>query len=355
MHANATINLSALTHNLSRVRQLAPQSKVMSVIKANAYGHGVLQVADALGDSDAFAVANLEEAVLLRDAGIDKDIVVLQGVNMADECVRASSSGLQLVVHSEEQVHLLETTNVDTALTVWLKIDTGMHRLGFDPAVAENVFLRLQQTSSVAEVRLMSHLANADDRQDPLTQKQIKCFSQAIAGSDTPRSLANSAGICNDLECQFDWVRPGIMLYGSSPFNTGTAADQQLQTVMTLRSNLLAVVQHRKGEAIGYSGSWVCPVDMPVGVVAIGYGDGYPRSAESGTPVLVNGQRVPLVGRVSMDMICIDLRECADARPGDEVVLWGDGLPVEEIARHAETISYELTCRLTSRVKFKYI
>jgi len=351
----ALINLRALSHNLQCVRENAPDSQLLAVIKANAYGHGLLRVAHALRDADAFAVASLDEALVLREAGVKHRIVLLEGVFDCDELLLASQQGLTIVVHHAMQLQMLETYQLVSPLDVWLKIDTGMHRLGFAPEQVQSCYQRLEQCKSVATpICLLTHLANADDRQDDLTPRQVECFHDAVEGLNAEHSIANSAGILAWPQTHFNehssWVRPGIMLYGVSPFVDSLGEEHKLQAVMTLRSRLIAVSHRKAGETLGYGASWRCPIDMPVGVVAVGYGDGYPYHAPSGTPMLVNGQCAPLVGRVSMDMICVDLRGCDNAEIGSEVVLWGDGLPVEEVARAAGTIPYELLCGITARV-----
>ena len=354
--AQATINTSALTHNLQRVRDAAPRSRVLAVIKANGYGHGIECVAKALAEADALGVASLEEALQLRDAGIKSTIVLLEGMFEAAELGRIQLHQLQVVIHAQYQIDMLnalaEKNPTGIKLTVWLKIDTGMHRLGFDPSQAGQVLQQLQANRLVSDIIAMTHLANADDLSDDTTPRQLLTFENTIGDTRLPQSIANSAGILGWPQSQADIVRPGIMLYGVNPFIDGAAADYQLQPVMTLRSRLIAVNRFNKGDKVGYGGSWQCPEEMRVGVVAIGYGDGYPRHAPNGTPVLLNGQRVPLVGRVSMDMLTVDLRSQPNAQVGDEVVLWGDGLPVEQIASQAGTIAYELLCGVTQRVRF---
>ena len=352
----AVIDLQALRHNFSIALQRAPGSHNLAIIKANGYGHGIVPVARALTHADAFGVACLEEAIALREAGIARPIVLLEGIPRAADLNLVQGYQLELVVHQLEQVAMLEQLPGDTRpVPVWLKIDTGMHRLGIKPAQTLSIFQRLQQAAGVARpVRLMTHLANADDRDDATTKRQLDSFREAIAGLDAPTSIANSAGILGRPDSHADWNRPGIMLYGVSPFLDGVAATGDLHPVMTLQSELIAVNQHQKGDHIGYGGTYVCPESMPVGVVAIGYGDGYPRHAAAGTPVRVNGENVPLVGRVSMDMICVDLRTQPNARPGDPVVVWGKGLPVEDVAARAGTIGYELLCQVTQRVTFHY-
>jgi alanine racemase len=358
----ARIDLQALTHNLSVARQAAPQSRVMAVIKANAYGHGVIPAARALMEADAFAVASLEEAMQLREAGINHDIILLEGVFEPEELELAITHQLQLVVHCEEQVAWLEGFRSGASVNLWLKVNTGMNRLGFSTQVALAMWQRLQRLSYVKTngLRWFSHMACADEPDNPANDTQlgrfteVTQFSEALQGSSAERSLANSAALLTRTDMHFEWVRPGIMLYGASPMIPTHELEVELRPAMTLESRLIAVQQRAKGEGIGYGHDWTCPEDMPVGVVAVGYGDGYPRHAPSGTPMLLNGKTVTLVGRVSMDMICVDLRNEPDAKVGDVVTLWGEGLPVERIAEHAGTISYELLCGLTSRVPRYY-
>ncbi len=352
--ACARISLSALEHNLNRARRAAPGARVLAVIKANGYGHGMVRVARSLPHADAFAVASIDEALILRQAGVTHPIVLLEGVFDGEELAQAAEHGLEPVVHSDEQLGQLEAARPAAPLTVWLKIDTGMHRLGFSPGRAAEARRRLEACGAVSNVRLMSHLANADTPGDARTDAQLDVFNACAEEFPGERSIANSGGVLAWPRAHFDWVRPGIMLYGASPF-ADTGAEHDLRPAMTLSTRLIALQHLHAGDAVGYGGTWTCPEDMPVGVAAIGYGDGYPRHAPDGTPVLVNGRRVPLIGRVSMDMICLDLRSQPQARVGDEVVLWGDGLPVEEVARAAGTIAYELLCRVTARVRFEEI
>lgn len=345
-----SINLAALRHNLQRVRQAAPGSRVMAAVKANGYGHGLIRVAQALGDSDGFGVSCLEEALQLREAGITAPITLLEGFFHPDEIPLIEQQGLDLLLHHEDQILALEQASISEPIRVWLKIDTGMHRLGVSPESAPALWRRLEAHPGLQPVGQMTHLACADELEHPATVQQLQLFAQATAGLPGERAVANSAGILGWPDTHADWVRPGIMLYGVSPFVGGRAAEHDLQPVMTLSSELIAVNIVHEGDTVGYGGAWTCPETMPVGVVAVGYGDGYPRHAGNGTPVLVNGRRVPLIGRVSMDMICVDLRTQPEARPGDPVVLWGEGLPVEDVAVVAGTIPYELLCGVTQRV-----
>jgi alanine racemase len=349
---SALIDLSALCHNLQRVREAAPQSRIMAVIKADGYGHGMLRVARALQDADALAVARVNEGVRLREAGEGRPITVLEGFFDQADLEAAAKHDLELVIHEAGQIARLERHNPFTPVSCWLKLDTGMHRLGIAPEGAAEGFRRLSGCKAVkGKVRLMTHLANADDTGDPATDRQLRLFRELVREFDTEACSANSGGLLGWKETHSEWVRPGIMLYGASPFLNRNGLDDGLLPVMTLRSRVIAVNRYRKGDKIGYGGTWSCPEDMPVGVVAIGYGDGYPRHAADGTPVLINGHRVPLVGRVSMDSITVDLRTQPGVKVGDPAILWGEGLPAEEIARAADTIPYQLFCCITNRVE----
>lgn len=350
----AVIDLGALRHNFEQVRRSAPRARVMAAIKANAYGHGASEVARALDGADALAVAVLSEAAALREAGITKPLVLLNGILDAGEMQQALALALQLVVHDFRQLELLEQQREACTTAVWIKLDTGMHRLGFDAAALPELRRRLQALPGLQVQGWMTHFARADEPEQPATVEQIARFNAMLVGVPGMRSLANSAAIARWPQAHADWVRPGIMLYGGSPVCGTTAASHGLRPVMSLRSRLLSVRELPAGEAIGYGGTWVTPARMRVGVVAIGYGDGYPRHARSGTPLVIGGRRASLVGRVSMDMLTVDLRGHDDARPGDEVVLWGEGLPADEVAEHAGTIAYDLFCGLTRRVVFEY-
>jgi alanine racemase len=346
----ALINPDSLRHNFARVRSYAPLASVMAVIKANGYGHGLVWTAKTLRDAGAFGVASVEDGVLLRDAGIKQPICLLEGFFHPEELPALVRYQLSSVVHHESQLWDLEHAGKLEPIDVWVKVDTGMHRIGFPPESVPDVIKRLKICMAVGRVRVMSHFPTADNRFDSATPNQVRTFDDMTLNLNVERSLANSAGVVNWPSSHFEWVRPGIMLYGATPMIGVSAAELGLKPVMTLTSELIAVNPRRKGEAIGYGGDWVCPEDMPVGVVAIGYGDGYPRHAPPGTPVLVNGARVPIIGRVSMDMITVDLRDLPDAKVGDAVELWGAGLPIDEIAALSGTIAYELLCCVTARV-----
>lgn len=349
----AEIDLDAVRHNLLIVRRYAPQAKIMAVIKANAYGHGLIRIADALEGVDAFAVARIDEGVRLRQAGIRQRIAVLQGYNTADELQNLINFNLESVVHSYHQLDLIENWQGQAFLAVWLKIDTGMNRLGFKPKNFGSAHHRLSRCRVIKHpINLITHLASADDKDSTFTSDQINIFKHMLIGYEGERSIANSAGILAWHGAISDWVRPGLMLYGISPFPGSTGAQLNLAPVMSLHSKLIAVKPVENGEAVGYGNSWICDKDTTIGVVACGYGDGYPRHVKPGAPVLVNGQRVRLIGRVSMDMLTVDLGSQPDAKPGDKVTLWGKGLAVEEIATYADTIPYALVCGVTQRVQF---
>lgn len=353
--ARALIDRSALRHNFQRVREAAPHSRILAVIKANAYGHGAVTVAQTLGDADGFGVACVDEGLMLRAAGIDKTIVSLQGFKSESELVKAAAHNIDLTVHDAYQVELLAAARRAGPLGVWLKVDTGMARLGFAPDKLAAIHRTLSDLPAVASAPvLMTHLACADDRDSDYSRHQLDTFERAVEALTGARSIANSAGILAWPDSHEDWVRPGIMLYGGSPFIDDTAEDAGLKPVMTLVAPLITRRWMRKGEPVGYGNSWLAPEAMPIGVAAIGYADGYPRHASTGTPVLINGRRTQLVGRVCMDMITIDLRGC-NARAGDEVTLWGKGLPVDEVARCATTVGYELLCAAGNRVRAEII
>jgi alanine racemase len=347
----AVIDTHALRHNLKAIRARAGSARVMAVVKANAYGHGLVPTALALAGADAFAVARLEEGLALRAAGVTAPVVVLEGVFTAAQLREAANRGLDLVVHHALQIELLEHFGAAQRLVLWVKIDTGMNRLGFTPAQFAAALARLRAlTPAPREIRLMTHLASANERDDRMTQAQLERFRAAIQGLHWPTSISNSAGLFGTLPIECGWVRPGLTLYGASPFADCPAADLGLKPVMTLASSVIAVRQVSCGETVGYGGAWVAPRDSAIAIVAAGYGDGVHRSLAAGTPVLIDGQRAPLAGRVSMDMMAVDVSALNGVRVGTPVVLWGEGLPVEEIAGHAGTVAYELLCSVSQRV-----
>ncbi len=361
---SATVDTGALQHNLQAVRQWAPHSRVMAVIKANAYGHGLVAAARALEPADCFAVARVDEGLTLRAAGIHKSTVLLEGVFDREQLDAAAAAGFELVVHSVEQIDLLRAagaagagaSGVAGGFKVWLKLDSGMNRLGFKGAAFEAALAALSALPGVqTPVNLFTHLASADSPELSATTEQLARFVQVTASLPGERSIANSAGMLSFPEAQADWVRPGLLLYGVSPFTGTIGADYGLQAAMTLHSHVIAVKDLAPGEHVGYGGDWTAKRPTRLAVAAAGYGDGYPRSLASGSPVLVNGHRAPLAGRVSMDMLAVDVTDLPrPPRLGDPVVLWGAGLPVEEIAVWANTIPYELLCGISQRVAVTY-
>ncbi|HPF25961.1 MAG TPA: alanine racemase [Steroidobacteraceae bacterium] len=359
----AIVDTAALRNNLNVLRTAAGGAKVMAVVKANAYGHGVVPVAAALADADSFAVARLEEGLTLRAAGISAPIVLLEGVPDAEQLAEAVHHGFELVIHDASQLAMLESSRVALRAPLWLKIDTGMNRLGFRPDTFADTWRRLRALrSQPLEIRALTHLARADERQSPMTREQVARFHAALASaglsasaalSDAQRivtSIGNSAGTLGWPEARSDWVRPGLSLYGVSPFPGEPAAKFGLRPVMTFETTVIAVRRVLQGEVVGYGGTWSAACDSTVAILAAGYGDGLLRSLRQGTPVLLRGARAALVGRVSMDMVAVDVSNVPGVAVGDKAILWGADLPVEEIAEFGGTIAYELLCGVRQRV-----
>lgn len=353
----AHIDLISLKHNLSRVRQLAPNSRVMSVVKANAYGHGMVAVAQALENSDAFCVARLSEGLQLRQAGIQQPIVLLEGVNTADELQLAADNDLSLVFNSLLQTELMISTTLSKPLTFcWLMVETGMHRLGVQLDKVKLALQNLTRSDNIGDqIGLMSHFANADLEGDIRNKKQFVRLKKFAQHYKMPLSLASSGAILSFPESHGDWVRPGIMLYGSSPFTDKVARSLYLKPVMRLSSSIIATQNLQQGEQVGYGGDWVAKQTTRVGIVSIGYGDGYPRQLSNGGSVMVCDKVVAIVGRISMDMIAIDLSLVWSAKVGSEVTLWGESyVHIDNIAAQANTISYELLSQINERVIREY-
>lgn len=347
----AEISSSALQANLETLRLKAPSSRVMAVVKANGYGHGLLNVAHCLPSADGFGLARLEEALELREGGINAKLLLLEGFFRACDLPILVEHDIETVVHHESQLEMLEKAALTKPVTVWLKVDSGMHRLGFTPEQFKTVYARLLACPQVAKpIHLMTHFACADEPDNDFTLKQMHTFDALVAGLPGERTLANSAGTLLWPQSQGDWIRPGIALYGVSPVMGDKGENHGLMQAMNLVSRLIAVREHKAGESVGYGAYWTSTNDTVLGVVAIGYGDGYPRNAPEGTPVFINGRRVPIVGRVSMDMLTVDLGMGAQDQVGDDAILWGKDLPVEEVAEHIGTIAYELVTKLTPRV-----
>ena len=345
---SATIKASALAHNLGVVRRCAPNSKVWAVVKANAYGHGLVGAARALDAADGFAMLDFEEAIRLRLQGVKKPILLLEGFFKPRDVALLCEYDLTPVVHNIEQIEILEKASLARPIDAYLKINSGMNRLGF---MVDNVRIgwnALHNHEQIRSVTLMTHFADADGASG--VAGQLEWFNSMSQPMQGPRSLANSAAVLRYPETHADWVRPGIMLYGCSPFADQSAADLGLEPVMTLKSEIIALQNLQPGERVGYGFSFEAKEEMTIGIVACGYADGYPRAAPSGTPVLVNGERTRTVGRVSMDMICVDITALPEAYIGTPVTLWGEGLSADEVAASAGTLSYELLCALAPRV-----
>lgn len=355
--AYAVIRLEHLAHNLNTLRKFAPQSKIMAVVKADAYGHGLVETARALHQADAFAVACANEALVLRSAGILHPIVCLQGFTDSQQLQQISDANVQAVIHSDYQIKLLTGNKLKQPIQAWLKIDTGMSRLGITPQDAVKVYQQLLDSKRVAKIRLMTHFANADLLDDKFTQRQLQLFEQACKGiPEGEKSAANSAATLAFSNTHYDWVRPGLALYGISPFQSGQSQPDtsDLLPVMSLHAPIISIKTCCKGDRIGYGGTYTCQHDMRVAVAALGYADGYPRSLNETVDISIDGMHAPIVGNVSMDMITIDVSE-TEAAIGDEVEFWGTDIPVAEVARAANTISYELLCGIAQRVKREYI
>ncbi len=347
----AEISGVALKSNLQRLRELAPNSRVMAVVKANGYGHGLLNVANCLSTADGFGLARLEEALELRAGGVSAKLLLLEGFFRQSDLALLVQHDIETVVHHESQIEMLESVQLAKPVTVWMKVDSGMHRLGFNLEQFNDTYQRLMACPQVAKpIHLMTHFACADEPNNPATAKQTQRFNAMTQGLPGERTLANSAAALYWQETQADWIRPGIALYGVSPVAGDFGSNHGLIPAMELMSRLIAVRDHKAGDPVGYGSYWHAKEDTKLGVVAIGYGDGYPRNAPEGTPVWVNGRLVPIVGRVSMDMLTVDLGIDATDAVGDDVMLWGKALPVEDVAEHIGTIAYELVTKLTPRV-----
>jgi alanine racemase len=346
----AQINLAALRANLAVARERAAGAQILAVVKANAYGHGLMRVLPAMADADGLALVELDAAVALRELHYARRILLLEGFFDEDELAEIAARRLGVVVHHMDQVRMLESATLSRPLEVFVKVNTGMNRLGFRPEEVHAITDRLSTMTSVAVLRLMTHLARADE--DEGVDEQLQQFERACKGLPYPRSIANSAGVLRYAEVGGEYVRPGIMLYGSSPFPYDTAEALHLTPAMTLRSEIIAVQELKANATVGYGGGYTAARAHRVGVIACGYADGYPRHAPNGTPVLVSGRKVRTAGRVSMDMMTVDLTDVPDAGIGSPVVLWGDGLPVDDVAAAASTVGYELLCAVAPRVPF---
>jgi len=346
----ATLDLAAIAANVERARQYAAGAELLAVVKANAYGHGLARVLPALAGADGLALIELDAALRLRETGYSRPILLLEGFFDVRELEAIARNRIAVVVHDVEQVRMLEREKIQAPIDIYLKINTGMNRLGISPALVAKACERRANLPAVASVTLMTHFARLDE--DDGVAESLARFDRACAGLSYRRSMANSAGVIRYSEVGGDVVRPGIMLYGATPFAKRCAQSLGLVPAMTLRSRIIAVQAIERGDAVGYGATFRAPHPMRIGVVACGYADGYPRHAPNGTPVLVDGRRVPMAGRVSMDMLTVDLSPVPTAGIGSDVVVWGHGLPVDEVAAAASTVGYELLCAVAPRVPF---
>ena len=351
MRVYGTVNRSAILHNLSRVREKVANTSVMCVVKANAYGHGIMQVAKILqSKTDGFAVATVEEALELREMGIVKPICILSGFHEAEQLADIRSQKLEVVLYCDEQIKLLESEKEKWDSPVWVKINSGMNRLGFAPHEIHKVVERLNSMAfGMDSIRFMSHFACADEPEQYKTNEQLEIFFDSVYAYSSAKSIANSAGILAYPESHFDWVRPGIMLYGVSPFPHLPHTDFNLKPALDVYSTIVAVNEVRKGDSVGYGGVWTSPDTRRIGIVACGYGDGYPRNVPTGASVLIQENRASIVGRISMDTFAVDLSGHPSVSVGTKVKLFGNGLPVEEVATAAGTIPYELLVSVNPR------
>lgn len=354
--AAASIDSNALQENLNQINRLAPKSKVLVMIKADAYGHGIKETATALHQAQAYGVTSLAEAFTVRQIYPFKPIVLMSGFFSEAEIQSIFENDFSITIHSIEQVMILKSLKISSPLKIWLKIDTGMHRLGFLPEEVPAIITALESLPFIVKpFVIFSHFACADQPEHPLNPIQLNQFlkiKQAFPHHEF--SLANSAAIMALPQSHFDWIRPGIMLYGISPFSNRTGQEVNLIPAMEMKTQLIEKKFIRKNETVGYGATWTAAENTLIGVIAIGYGDGYPRHAQNGTPTLIRGKICPLIGRVSMDFSCVDLTNCPNAAIGDEVTLWGKHLPIERIAEKSSTIAYELVTNITRRVKFYY-
>jgi alanine racemase len=354
--ATATIHLDAIRHNYRLAKSVAPEQRALAIIKANAYGHGAVDVAQALStEADGFGVACIEEAIELVEAGITLPILLLEGFFSPDELDYISKHNLWCAVHSLDQIDIIANATLTKPITIWLKMDSGMHRLGVAPQDYKAAFEKLMALPQVADVVLMSHFSSADEPDLKVTAEQIRLFDTATSTLNAAISLANSAGTLAHAESRRDWQRPGIMLYGATPFDQAQALADQLKPAMTLSSEIIAIRDLQPGDSVGYSCTWTCKRPTRVGTVAMGYADGYPRHAKNGTPVQVNGHKSQIIGRVSMDMLSVDLTDIPDAQVGSYVELWGENVLASEVATYCDTIPYTLFTGITRRVHKKYI
>ncbi|EPJ44662.1 MAG: alanine racemase [Osedax symbiont Rs1] len=354
--AQAVIDLSAIEHNFKLAKSLATAAKAIAIVKADAYGHGAVPVAKRLEPlASAFGVACIEEALELREAGIKAPILLLEGFFTADELPIIAGNNFWTALHSEFQVKVIQEAKLSQPINVWPKLDSGMHRLGLTPVELTSVYQQLQASDNVADIVLMSHMACADELDNQMTKKQLAFFDAAVKGLNSEHSIANSAAILALENTHRQWVRSGLMLYGASPFAVPQDWAEQLKPAMNFTTQVIAVKDVVAYETVGYAASFVCRSKRRIATIAIGYADGYDRHIVNGSPIMVAGQKASIAGRVSMDMVTVDVTGLANVVVGSEVELWGDNLAVEEVAKAADTIAYTLFTGVTKRVPRIYV
>ena len=350
----ACINLSALTFNLQSIKKIAKNSKVMAVLKANAYGHGLIESVKAIKNVEGIAILTIEEAFKIRKAGYKNTILLLEGLFAAEEIYQAEKLNLNITLHNDRQIEFLDNVVLKNPVSVHLKINTGMNRLGFPPDQIDYLIENLNANPNVSDITLMTHFASADEKEG--ITKQLDCFNRITDNYNLSSSVANSAALYKFPESRLDWVRPGIMLYGASPFEDISAKKLDVKPVMSLVSEIIALQDLKTGQAVGYGNNFIAKKDMRIGIVACGYGDGYPRHAKTGTPILVDQKKTTTIGRVSMDMLYVDLSNNPNVDIGSEVEMWGNNIPVDDVAKNSGTVGYELLCNVTAstRVPLEY-
>ena len=351
----AYINLSALTFNLQLVKKIAKNSKIMAVLKANAYGHGLAETVKAIKSAEGIAILTIEEAVKIRKAGFKNTILLLEGLFAAEDIHQVEKLNLNLVLHNDQQIEYLNEVTLKNPIDVHLKINTGMNRLGFPPDQVDYLIENLNANPNVSGITLMTHFATADEKEG--ITKQLDCFNRVTNNYNFSSSVANSAALYKFPEARLDWVRPGILLYGASPFDDISAKRIAVKPVMSLISKIIAIQNIKKGQAVGYGNNFIAKADMRIGIVACGYGDGYPRHAKTGTPIFVHNKITKTIGRVSMDMLYVDLSKIDKAVIGSKVEMWGSVISVDEVAKNSGTVGYELLCNISAstRVSLEYI
>ncbi|MDC0542598.1 alanine racemase [Methylophilaceae bacterium] len=351
----AYINLSALTFNLQVVKKIAKNSKIMAVLKANAYGHGLVETVKAIKSVEGIAILTIEEAVKIRKAGFKNTILLLEGLFGAEDIHEVEKLNLNLALHNDQQIEYLNEVTLKNPINVHLKINTGMNRLGFPPDQVDYLIENLNANPNVSGITLMTHFATADEKEG--ITKQLDCFNRVTNNYNFSSSVANSAALYKFPEARLDWVRPGILLYGASPFDDISAKKIAVKPVMSLISKIIAIQNIKKAQAVGYGNNFIAKEDMRIGIVACGYGDGYPRHAKTGTPIFVHNKITKTIGRVSMDMLYVDLSEIDKAEIGSKVEMWGSHISVDEVAKNSGTVGYELLCNISAstRVPLEYV